>query len=139
MFALCPHNTPQVEVSGDIAPDSEETRPTTAASSWFSEVVELRKKAAEYRMRARGTHFSRTHMAQLYARNAALWDTNSVVSALSLESGTPHRLDAGQQVTLTQYRGIHTDCQCELRLAATCVVGIRVYEPRIICNHSSDH
>ena len=60
-----------------------------ASNSWFSEVVELRKKAAEYKKRALGTHFSREHLAQLYARQAELWDTvsqSSSLSALSLEA-----------------------------------------------------
>ena len=67
-------------------PEEEMPAPTSATASWFSEVMELRQKAAEYRQRARGTHFSRSHLAQLYARNAELWDTHSVLSALSLES-----------------------------------------------------
>ena len=74
------------EEAHPVAAAPEETPPPTAASSWFSEVMELRQKAQEYRQRARGTHFSRSHLAQLYARNAELWDTHSVLSALSLES-----------------------------------------------------
>ncbi|ELU03143.1 hypothetical protein CAPTEDRAFT_223023, partial [Capitella teleta] len=68
-----------------MEPEAEEGAPT---NSWYSEVMELRKKAAEYRLRARGTHFSRSHLAQLYAQNAELWDSYSVVSALSLETGS---------------------------------------------------
>ena len=66
--------------------------PVTSAStsSWFNEVQELREKAQEYKRRAQGTHFSRSHLAQLYAQQADMWDsisTSSVLSALSLESG----------------------------------------------------
>ncbi|KAL5014176.1 hypothetical protein ScPMuIL_008446 [Solemya velum] len=61
-------------------------------SSWFAEVVELRKKADEYRRRAQGTHFSRQHLVQLLAKQTEIWDVESVqstgtLSALSLESG----------------------------------------------------
>ena len=67
------------------------------AQSWFHEVTELRERAMEYRRRARGTHFSREHLAQLYAQQAKLWDSvssthqsesESSIAALSLE-GTP--------------------------------------------------
>ena len=65
--------------------------PSSVASSWYSEVLELRRRAEEYKRRAHGTHFLRSHLGQLYAKQAELWDTassSSVVSALSLES--PH-------------------------------------------------
>ena len=80
----------------DVALPSEDrtgvfTEPSTVASSWYSEVLELRRRAEEYKRRAQGTHFLRSHLGQLYAKQAELWDTassSSVVSALSLES--PH-------------------------------------------------
>ena len=55
------------------------------------EVVELRRRAEEYKRRAQGTHFSRQHLVQLLAKQADLWDTastSSMLSALSLEH--PH-------------------------------------------------
>ncbi|XP_077984894.1 nuclear protein MDM1-like [Glandiceps talaboti] len=52
--------------------------------NWFKEVVELRKKAQEYQKRARGTHFSREHLAQLLAQQARLWDQESEVSSSTL-------------------------------------------------------
>jgi hypothetical protein len=63
-----------------------------ALSNWFAEVIELRRKAQEYRQRALGTHFSREHMAQLMAKQNDLWEAStptarSTLSALSLESG----------------------------------------------------
>ena len=60
-----------------------------AVSNWFAEVMELRNRAQEYRKRAQGTHFSREHLAQLWAQQNDLWDaasTTSTLSALSLES-----------------------------------------------------
>ncbi|XP_033110624.1 nuclear protein MDM1-like [Anneissia japonica] len=42
--------------------------------NWFDEVSELRNRAKEYKKRARGTHFSREHLAQLLAEQAKLWD-----------------------------------------------------------------
>ena len=73
-----------------LTPISLQTDVPSASSSstWFSEVVELRQKAQEYKKRAQGTHFSRQHVAQLLAQQTELWDTasvSSVVSALSLE------------------------------------------------------
>lgn len=70
-----------VAASAPAAPSSLDTK------NWYAEVMELRRRAAEYKLRARGTHFSREHLAQLYARQADLWDTvstSSTLSALSL-------------------------------------------------------
>ncbi|XP_071081745.1 nuclear protein MDM1-like isoform X2 [Haliotis cracherodii] len=62
--------------------------------SWFAEVLELRRKADEYKKRAQGTHFSREHLVQLLAKQAGFWDiptarssSSSTLSALSLEAG----------------------------------------------------
>lgn len=62
-------------------------------SNWFAEVIELRRKAQEYRKRAQGTHFSREHAVQLMAQQANAWDVqstarSSTLSALSLEMGS---------------------------------------------------
>ena len=46
----------------------------TPLSNWFAEVIELRRRAAEYRKRAQGTHFSREHLVQLMARQNQCWD-----------------------------------------------------------------
>ncbi|XP_064633110.1 nuclear protein MDM1-like isoform X2 [Lineus longissimus] len=90
-----------------IFPQKETAEPTSAdsSSSWFQEVLELRRRALEYRKRAYGTHFSRSHVGQLMAKNADMWDTASestrTVTAMSLETGSqvssrkgPHRGDA---------------------------------------------
>ena len=42
--------------------------------TWFNEVMELRRKAGEYKQRALGTHFSRSHVGQLFAQQAELWN-----------------------------------------------------------------
>ncbi|OWF51431.1 nuclear protein MDM1-like isoform X2 [Mizuhopecten yessoensis] len=64
-------------------------------SNWFAEVIELRRKAQEYRKRAQGTHFSREHAVQLLAQQTEAWDVqssarsgHSTLSALSLETGS---------------------------------------------------
>ncbi|RUS69699.1 hypothetical protein EGW08_022544, partial [Elysia chlorotica] len=49
----------------------------TPLSNWFAEVIELRRRAAEYRKRAQGTHFSRQHLVQLMARQNQAWDLSS--------------------------------------------------------------
>ena len=65
----------------------EHRRPTTLVDcDWYAEVLELRRSADEYKKRARGTHFSREHLAQLYAKNAELWDTVSNSALNSVES-----------------------------------------------------
>lgn len=70
----------------------EETTKSPALSNWFAEVIELRRKAQEYRQRSLGTHFSREHLVQLLAKQNDLWEAStptarSTLSALSLESG----------------------------------------------------
>lgn len=72
-----------------------------ALSNWFAEVIELRRKAAEYKKRAQGTHFSREHLVQLIAQQNQAWDNlstarsgSSTLSALSLESGASVKLRA---------------------------------------------
>ncbi|XP_052106918.1 nuclear protein MDM1-like isoform X2 [Mytilus californianus] len=73
-------------------PQNIDEEKTPVVSSWFAEVVELRKKAQEYKKRAQGTHFSREHLVQLMAKQADMWDLeterSSTLSALSLELGS---------------------------------------------------
>ncbi|KAK3610918.1 hypothetical protein CHS0354_017399 [Potamilus streckersoni] len=80
-------------------------------STWFAEVIELRRKANEYRKRAQGTHFSREHLLQLLARQADMWDASTastarsgstVISTSSLESVTSFQnQNAGQKTDVT--------------------------------------
>ncbi|GFR79250.1 nuclear protein MDM1 [Elysia marginata] len=55
----------------------EEREDAPPLSNWFAEVIELRRRAAEYRKRAQGTHFSREHLVQLMARQNQCWDLAS--------------------------------------------------------------
>ena len=62
--------------------------------AWYNEVLELRQRAQEYKKRARGTHFSHQHLAQLFAQQTELWDSvseSSSLSALSLEQAKPKK------------------------------------------------
>ncbi|XP_078596642.1 nuclear protein MDM1-like isoform X16 [Branchiostoma floridae x Branchiostoma japonicum] len=77
-----PHLQPRKEPVSDIPAQSDN-------KEWYSEVMELRKKADDYRRRSHGTHFSRDHLLQLMARQNDMWDqseSESTVSALSLAS-----------------------------------------------------
>ncbi|XP_035675520.1 nuclear protein MDM1-like isoform X4 [Branchiostoma floridae] len=77
-----PHLQPRKEPVLDIPAQSDN-------KEWYSEVMELRKKADDYRRRSHGTHFSRDHLLQLMARQNDMWDqseSESTVSALSLAS-----------------------------------------------------
>ncbi|XP_022915581.1 nuclear protein MDM1 isoform X5 [Onthophagus taurus] len=61
--------------------------------SWYKEVVELRKKAGEYRTRGRGTDITGDKITDVYNKQVELWDQvsrRSSLSALSLAS-TTHR------------------------------------------------
>lgn len=57
-------------------------------NSWFKEVQELRERAVEYSKRARGTHFSREHLAQLYAQQNELWNKQGSVEGSMSTSRT---------------------------------------------------
>ncbi|CAH1265829.1 MDM1 [Branchiostoma lanceolatum] len=77
-----PHLQPRKEPVLDIPAQSDK-------KEWYNEVMELRKKADDYRRRSHGTHFSRDHLLQLMARQNEMWDqseSESTVSALSLAS-----------------------------------------------------
>ncbi|XP_078678749.1 nuclear protein MDM1-like isoform X17 [Branchiostoma floridae x Branchiostoma belcheri] len=77
-----PHLQPRKEPVSDIPAQNDK-------KEWYSEVMELRKKADDYRRRSHGTHFSRDHLLQLMARQNDMWDqseSESTVSALSLAS-----------------------------------------------------
>ncbi|XP_056000269.1 uncharacterized protein LOC125657201 isoform X3 [Ostrea edulis] len=80
-----------------------------ALTNWFAEVIELRRKASEYKKRAQGTHFSREHLVQLIAQQAQAWDSlstarsgSTTLSALSLESGASVRLQAQQRLKIAE-------------------------------------
>ncbi|XP_038054379.1 nuclear protein MDM1-like isoform X2 [Patiria miniata] len=84
---------PHIVPRDDSSIDRREARP-----NWFAEVLELRQKAADYRQRAQGTHFSRQHLAQILANQARLWDESSTatstissLSAPSVDTGLKDR------------------------------------------------
>uniref|UniRef100_A0A0K8T3F7 Nuclear protein MDM1 n=1 Tax=Lygus hesperus TaxID=30085 RepID=A0A0K8T3F7_LYGHE len=65
----------------------------TLPETWFSEVIELRKKAGQYKHRGWGTELVPEHIAELYSKQIGLWEQvsrRSSLSALSLASST-HR------------------------------------------------
>lgn len=65
----------------------------TANESWYKEVVELRKKAGEYKNRGWGSDFASDKLSDVYNKQLELWDQvsrRSSLSALSLAS-TTHR------------------------------------------------
>uniref|UniRef100_A0A1Y1LRM8 Nuclear protein MDM1 n=1 Tax=Photinus pyralis TaxID=7054 RepID=A0A1Y1LRM8_PHOPY len=67
--------------------------PINATESWYREVVELRKKAGQYKHRGWGTELAPERLSELYNKQTELWDQvsqRSSLSALSLAS-TTHR------------------------------------------------
>ncbi|KAJ9579222.1 hypothetical protein L9F63_024670, partial [Diploptera punctata] len=63
--------------------------------SWYREVLELRKKAGEYKHRGWGTELVPQHIADLYNKQMTLWEQvsrRSSLSALSLASTTPRSI-----------------------------------------------
>ncbi|KAK9751899.1 Nuclear protein MDM1 [Popillia japonica] len=66
---------------------------TASKESWYKEVVELRKKAGEYKNRGWGSDFTSDKLSDVYNKQLELWDQvsrRSSLSALSLAS-TTHR------------------------------------------------
>lgn len=62
-------------------------------AGWYKEVVELRKKAGEYKHRGWGTELAPEHVTDMYNKQVELWDQvsrRSSLSALSLAS-TVHK------------------------------------------------
>ncbi|XP_033610396.1 serine/arginine repetitive matrix protein 1 isoform X8 [Cryptotermes secundus] len=65
------------------------------SDSWYREVLELRKKAGEYKHRGWGTELVPQHIADLYNKQMALWEQvsrRSSLSALSLASTAPRSI-----------------------------------------------
>ncbi|KAI9555604.1 hypothetical protein GHT06_018119 [Daphnia sinensis] len=60
--------------------------------TWYGEVLELRKKAGEYKYRGLGGELMSDHMADLYAKQMDVWEQvsrRSSLSALALAATTP--------------------------------------------------
>lgn len=107
---------PQLQPQGG----SEEATPVL--TNWFAEVVELRKKAQEYKKRAQGTHFSREHLVQLMARQADMWDIeterSSTLSALSLETGSAREQRRINKKKAMESKVMNANCSAEATIAS---------------------
>ncbi|XP_059490652.1 nuclear protein MDM1 isoform X3 [Neocloeon triangulifer] len=83
-------------VSESIARDSPVPEVNTpSADPWYNEVIELRKKAGEYKHRGWGTELVPEHLVDLYGKQVVLWEQvsrRSSLSALSLASATPRSI-----------------------------------------------
>jgi hypothetical protein len=63
-------------VEVDPKPNQDAKQP----SEWFKNIIELRKKAEEYKKRTYGLNFSSDHMAQVKSNNLSYWDIQSTDS-----------------------------------------------------------
>ncbi|XP_063303108.1 nuclear protein MDM1 isoform X1 [Pelobates fuscus] len=69
-------------------------------SMWVAEVKELRERAAFYKHRTEGTHFSRDHLNQILSANNRMWDVSSNSSSEEQLSNNIKALDlAGLDTT----------------------------------------
>jgi hypothetical protein len=71
--------------SAEAAKSSVEVNPkpnqdAKEPSEWFKNIIELRKKAEEYKKRTYGLNFSSEHMAQVKSNNLSYWDIQSTDS-----------------------------------------------------------
>uniref|UniRef100_A0A1B6E2J0 Nuclear protein MDM1 n=2 Tax=Clastoptera arizonana TaxID=38151 RepID=A0A1B6E2J0_9HEMI len=84
-------------IEGRFKPKKEEMEPLQLhelpeGDSWYREVIELRKKAGEYKHRGWGTELVPERIAELYNKQMTLWEQvsrRSSLSALSLAATTP--------------------------------------------------
>ncbi|GJQ68039.1 hypothetical protein Trydic_g10671 [Trypoxylus dichotomus] len=85
--------TSKIEDSEEIDEAKNALLNGTAKEAWYKEVVELRKKAGEYKNRGWGSDFASDKLSDVYNKQLELWDQvsrRSSLSALSLAS-TTHR------------------------------------------------
>ena len=107
-----------------LQPQNGADEATPVLSNWFAEVVELRKKAQEYKKRAQGTHFSREHCVQLMAKQADMWDLDtertSTLSALSLETGSARdqRRRNKKRAMESKVMNMNTNCSAAATIAS---------------------
>ncbi|XP_018568607.1 actin cytoskeleton-regulatory complex protein PAN1 [Anoplophora glabripennis] len=79
------------EVDGDATDIHKQYPDIDKNSSWYREVVELRKKAGEYKHRGWGSELAPERLSDIYNKQVELWDQvsrRSSLSALSLASMT---------------------------------------------------
>ncbi|XP_069985993.1 uncharacterized protein, partial [Penaeus vannamei] len=65
-----------------------------SANNWYKEVIELRRQAGQYRHRGWGVETASERLAEIYSKQAELWEQvsrRSSLQALSLASATPSR------------------------------------------------
>lgn len=72
-------------------------QPPAPDRSWFNEIIELRRRAAEYKKRAQGSHFSHEHLGQLFAQQAELWDSKSSIG------GAPSHISSARDCTTPRF------------------------------------
>ena len=70
--------------------------------SWFDYILELRKKADEYRNRGFGINFSRDHLAQIRSKNLRYWDESSLDSITPDEEEVLQERIGHRQTSLVQ-------------------------------------
>ncbi|KAK8407156.1 hypothetical protein O3P69_002045 [Scylla paramamosain] len=67
---------------------------TESPNNWYKEVIELRKQAGQYRHRGWGVETASERLAEIYSKQAELWEQvsrRSSLQALSLASASPSR------------------------------------------------
>ncbi|KAJ1520019.1 hypothetical protein ONE63_004249 [Megalurothrips usitatus] len=75
------------EEAAAVTADPEPPPPPQPQQPWYAEVIELRKKAGEYKHRGWGTELAPEHIAELYSKQMLVWEQvsrRSSLSALSL-------------------------------------------------------
>jgi len=80
---------------------------TSDKDTWYREVIELRKKAGEYKFRGLGGELMPQHMMDLYAKQFDVWEQvsrRSTLSALSLAATTPRALNKADKESKTVTR-----------------------------------
>ncbi|KAK7582176.1 hypothetical protein V9T40_013621 [Parthenolecanium corni] len=80
-------------IAGKFSAKDSTITPASSLSSgsWYGEVLELRKKAGEYKHRGWGTELVPQHIAEVYNKQIALWEhvsRRSSLSALTLATTT---------------------------------------------------
>ena len=75
--------------------DMQVLKDNSGKGDWYSEVLDLRRKASEYRHRANDTHFSANHMAQLLADETRLWEYAKSDRPVTPKADVRHMRPAG--------------------------------------------
>ena len=73
------------ETKSSVEVNQKSNQEAKEPSEWFKNIIELRKKADEYKKRTYGLNFSSEHMAQVKSKNLSYWDVQSIDSERSNE------------------------------------------------------